>query len=155
MKTLKVIMSLLVIVVLMIGLFFAVFSAYKNTLAKKDVDNITNITENNSSDAKEGSKDNETVMDNKGVSVEKPEYLPHLSDKNYAFRLMTINRDALPEGSKEQKEFDGTIKTARTNIANGLGKDFDYKIVEQYEAITAAGGNQGKAQEYIKNHPNK
>lgn len=93
--------------------------------------------------------------DNNEVSEENPEYLPHLSDKNYAFRLMTLNRDALPEGSREQKEYDGTIQTARTNIANGLGKDFDYKIVEQYEAITAASGNQGKAQEYIKNHPYK
>lgn len=43
------------------------------------------------------------VEDNNDASEEKPEYLPHLSDKNYAFRLMTINRDSLPEGSQEQK----------------------------------------------------
>lgn len=144
-------MSLLVVAVLMVGLFFAVFSAYENMLAKKDVDEITNITENNSSDAKDGSRDNETVVDNKGVSVEKSEYLPHLSDKAYALKLMSHSREAYPEGSKEQKEFDGTIQTARTNIANGLGTEFDYKIVEQCDAITAVGGNQGKAKEYFNN----
>ncbi|UXU71031.1 hypothetical protein MUA23_09340 [Mammaliicoccus sciuri] len=148
MNILKVIMSLLVIAILMIGLSFAAFMVYENTIVKKDKDVSTNANEQHQTVEEDTSMNSEQ-------SEEKPEYLPHLSDKNYAFGLMTLNRDALPEGSKEQKEYDGTIQTARTNIANGLGKNFDYKIVEQYEAIATAGGNQGKAKEYIKNHPYK
>ncbi|MCD5142311.1 hypothetical protein ACM3BL_04705 [Mammaliicoccus sciuri] len=64
---------------------------------------------------------------------------------------MSHSKDANLDGIKEQKEFGSTIQTASTNIANGLGKDFDYKIVEQYEAITAVGGNQGKSEEYYNN----
>ena len=155
MNILKVIMSLLVIAILMIGLSFAAFMVYENTITKKD-EVSTSVNEQHQTVENDTSMNSEQIAeDNNEVSEEKPEYLPHLSNKNYAFRLMTLNRDALPEGSREQKEYDGTIQTARTNIANGLGKDFDYKIVEQYEAITAASGNQGKAQEYIKNHPYK
>ncbi|MEB7404966.1 hypothetical protein NGG04_12770 [Mammaliicoccus sciuri] len=155
MNILKVIMSLLVIAILMIGLSFAAFMVYENTIAKKD-DVSTSVNEQHQTVENDTSMNSEQIAeDNNEVSEEKPEYLPHLSDKNYAFRLMTLNRDALPEGSREQKEYDGTIQTARTNIANGLGKNFDYKIVEQYEAMTSAGGNQGKAQEYIKNNPYK
>lgn len=145
MKVLKVIMSLLVIAILMVGLFFAAFVVYENTLEKKDVAEMTNNTENDM-------RGNELVNNNTDESVEKSQYLPHLSDKMYALRLMSHNRDTFTEGSKEQKEFDGTIQTARTNIANGLGKDFDYKIVEQYNAITSVGGNQGKAKEYYNNN---
>ncbi|MEB7065882.1 hypothetical protein NEM27_04320 [Mammaliicoccus sciuri] len=156
MNILKVIMSLFVIAILMVGLSYAGFMVYENIIVKKDKDVSTNVNDQNQTVEEDTSMNNEQIVDdNSDPSKEKPEYLPHLSDKNYAFRLMTINRDALPEGSKEQKEFDGTIQTARTNIANGLGKDFDYKFVEQYEAITAVGGNQGKSQEYIKNHPYK
>ncbi|MEB6202174.1 hypothetical protein MXL97_10220 [Mammaliicoccus fleurettii] len=156
MNILKVIMSLLVIAILMVGLSYAGFMVYENTIAKKDNDVSTNVNDQNQTVEQDTNMNSEQIVeDNNDASEEKPEYLPHLSDKNYAFRLMTINRDSLPEGSKEQKEFDGTIQTARTNIANGLGKDFDYKIVEQYEAIYSVGGNQGKSQEYIKNHPNR
>ncbi len=156
MNILKVIMSILVIAILMVGLSYAGFMVYENTIAKKDKDISTNVNDQSQTVEDDTSTNNEQIVeDSNNALEEKPEYLPHLSDKNYAFRLMTLNRDSLPEGSKEQKEFDGTIQTARTNIANGLGKDFDYKIVEQYEAITAAGGNQGKAPEYIKNHPYK
>lgn len=155
MNVLKVIMSLLVIAILMIGLSFAAFMVYENTIAKKN-DVSTNINEQNETVENDTSMNSEQIAeDNNEVSEEEPEYLPHLSDKNYAFGLMTLNRDALPEGSKEQKEYDGTIQTARTNIANGLGKNFDYKIVEQYEAMHSAGSNQGNAQEYIKNNPYK
>lgn len=156
MNILKVIMSLLVIAILMIGLSYAGFMVYENTIVKKDNDVSTNVNDQNQTVEQDTNMNSEQIVENNNnASEEKPEYLPHLSDKNYAFRLMTINRDSLPKGSKEQKEFDGTIQTARTNIANGLGKDFDYKIVEQYEAIYSVGGNQGKAQEYIKNHPNR
>ncbi|WP_239727199.1 MULTISPECIES: hypothetical protein [unclassified Mammaliicoccus] len=156
MNILKVIMSLLIIAILMIGLSFAAFMVYENTIAKKDNDVSTSVNEKNQTVEEDTSINSEQIVEDSNEASEvKPEYLPHLSDKNYAFRLMTINRDSLPVGSKEQKEFDGTIQTARTNIANGLGKDFDYKIVEQYEAITATGGNQGKAKEYIKNNPYK
>lgn len=152
MNILKVIMSLLVIAILMVGLSYAGFMVYENTIAKKDNDVSTNVNDQNQTVEQDTNMNSEQIVeDNNDTSEEKPEYLPHLSDKNYAFRLMTINRDSLPEGSKEQKEFDGTIQTARTNIANGLGKDFDYKIVEQYEAITAVGGNQGKSEEYYNN----
>ncbi|MCJ0919861.1 hypothetical protein [Mammaliicoccus sciuri] len=156
MNILKVIMSLLVIAILMVGLSYAGFMVYENTIVKKDNDVSTNVNDQNQTVEQDTNMNSEQIVEgNNDASEEKPEYLPHLSNKNYAFRLMTINRDSLPEGSKEQKEFDGTIQTARTNIANGLGKDFDYKIVEQYEAIYSEGGNQGKAQEYIKNHPNR
>ncbi|MEB7408148.1 hypothetical protein [Mammaliicoccus sciuri] len=156
MNILKVIISLLVIAILMVGLSYAGFMVYENTIVKKDNDVSTNVNDQNQTVEQDNNMNSEQIVeDNNNASEEKLEYLPHLSDKNYAFRLMTINRDSLPEGSKEQKEFDGTIQTARTNIANGLGKDFDYKIVEQYEAIYSVGGNQGKAQEYIKNHPYK
>lgn len=156
MNILKVIMSLLVITILIVGLSYAGFMVYENTILKKDNDVSTNVNDQNQTVEQDTNMNSEQIVeDNNDASEEKPEYLPHLSDKNYAFRLMTINRDLLPEGSKEQKEFDGTIQTARTNIANGLGKDFDYKIVEQYEAIKSVDGNQGKAQDYIKNHPNR
>lgn len=149
-------MSILVIAILMVGLSYAGFMVYENTIAKKDKDISTNVNDQNQTVEDDTSTNNEQIAeDNNEVSEEKPEYLPHLSDKNYAFRLMTINRDALPEGSREQKEYDGTIQTARTNIANGLGKNFDYKIAEQYEAMAAAGSNQGNTKEYIKNHPYK
>lgn len=156
MNILKVIMSLLVIAILMVGLSYAGFMVYENTIVKKDNDVSTNVNDQNQTVEQDTNMNSEQIVEgNNDASEEKPEYLPHLSNKNYAFRLMTINRDSLLEGSKEQKEFDGTIQTARTNIANGLGKDFDYKIVEQYEAIYSVDGNQGKAQEYIKNHPNR
>lgn len=147
MNILKVIMSLLVIAILMIGLSIAAFMVYENTIAKKD-DVSTSVNEQHQTVENDTSMNSEQIAeDNNEVSEEKPEYLPHLSDKNYAFGLMTLNRDALPEGSKEQKEYDGTIQTGRTNIANGLGKNFDYKIVEQYEAMTSADGNQVKTNE--------
>ncbi len=155
MNILKVIMSLLVIAILMIGLSFAAFMVYENTIAKKD-DVSTSVNEQHQTVENDTSMNSEQIAeDNNEVLEEKPEYLHHYLDKTYALRLMSYNRDSIPEGSKELEEYDTTIETARTNIANGLGAEFDYKIVEQYEAINAAGGNQGKAKEYIKNHPYK
>ncbi len=155
MNILKVIMSLLVIAILMIGLSFAAFMVYENTIAKKD-DVSTSVNKQHQTVENDTSMNSEQIAeDNNEVLEEKSEYLHHYLDKTYALRLMSYNRDSIPEGSKELEEYDTTIETARTNIANGLGAEFDYKIVEQYEAINAAGGNQGKAKEYIKNHPYK
>lgn len=47
---------------------------------------------------------------------------------------MSHSRGAYTKGSKEQKEFDGTILTHK-----------------YYDAITTVGGNQGKAKEYFNN----
>lgn len=155
MNILKVIMSLLVIAILMIGLSFAAFMVYENTIAKKD-DVSTNVSEQNQTVKEDTSLNNEQIVeDNNEQLAEKPEYIHHYLDKTYALRLMSYNRDSIPEGSKELEEYDTTIQTARTNIANGLGAEFDYKIVAQHEAINSVGGNQGKTKEYIKNHPYK
>lgn len=155
MNILKVIMSLLVIAILMIGLSFAAFMVYENTIAKKD-DVSTSVNEQHQTVENDTSMNSEQIAeDNNEVSEENPEYLHHYLDKTYALRLMSYNRDSIPEGSKELEEYDTTIETARTNIANGLGAEFDYKIVAQHEAINSVGGNQGKTKEYIKNHPYK
>ncbi|MCJ0918728.1 hypothetical protein [Mammaliicoccus sciuri] len=151
MNILKVVMSLLVIAILMIGLSFAAFMVYENTIAKKD-DVSTNVNDHNKTVEENTSLNNEQITeDNNEQSAEKPEYLHHYLDKTYALRLMSYNRDSIPEGSKELEEYDTTIETARTNIANGLGAEFDYKIVAQHEAINSVGGNQGKTNEKVYN----
>lgn len=156
MNILKVIMSLLVIAILMVGLSYAGFMVYENTIVKNDKDVSTNVNDQNQTVEENTSLNNEQIAeDNNEQSAEKPEYLHHYLDKTYALRLMSYNRDSIPEGSKELEEYDTTIETARTNIANGLGAEFDYKIVAQHEAINSVGGNQGKTKEYIKNHPYK
>ncbi|RIO07693.1 MULTISPECIES: hypothetical protein [Mammaliicoccus] len=156
MNILKIIMSLLVIAILMVGLSYAGFMVYENTIVKKGNDASTNVSEQNQTVEDDTSMNNEKIVeDNNEQTEEKPEYLHHYLDKTYALRLMSYNRDSIPEGSKELEEYDTTIETARTNIANGLGAEFDYKIVAQHEAINSVGGNQGKAKEYIKNHPYK
>ena len=63
-----------------------------------------------------------------------PERKPNISDKNYAQALMSHKREQITD-INVLRDYDGVLRTVKTNIDNGVANQEDYRLLEIHNNI--------------------
>ena len=74
-------------------------------------------------------------------SIEQPKRLPNISDKEYAYRLMSVRREQITD-INVLSDYDGVLKTVRHNINNDVGNEEDYQLLNTYNRTNGGSKNE-------------
>ena len=63
-----------------------------------------------------------------------PKRKPNISDKNYAQALMSHKREQITD-INVLRDYDGVLRTVKTNIDNGVANQEDYRLLEIHNNV--------------------
>ncbi len=76
----------------------------------------------------------QTKINTQSETTVKPDRIPNISDKNYAQALMSHKREQITD-INVLRDYDGVLRTVKTNIDNGVANQEDYRLLEIYNGV--------------------
>ena len=114
MKLFKILFSIIIISILTTTLLFTVWVALTGIF---DTEKVVQTKSNTQSETKV-----------------KPDRIPNISDNNYAQALMSHKREQITD-INVLRDYDGVLRTVKTNIDNGVANEEDYRLLEIHNGV--------------------
>lgn len=119
MKIIKNTLSFIILSLLFIALFLFTFNLY-TSMKQDEVDLPTEKIESTQKSFTE--------------SPVQPERKPNISDIKYAQALMSHKREQITD-INVLRDYDGVLRTVKTNIDNGVANEEDYRLLEIHNGV--------------------
>ena len=122
--TIVTVLSFIIIFLIILGV-----TSFINTTKQDEVDPPTEKAESTQS-----TSTTESQQKSFTESPVQPERKPNISDKNYAQALMSHKREQITD-INVLRDYDGVLRTVKTNIDNGVANQEDYRLLEIHNNV--------------------